>query len=229
MNYLQAELLEHLAAGYVLGTLQGRARLRFERVMMDSYKARQAVWAWEQRLTPMADTVSPVTPPGRVWRNIERRIAPTLPARGLGLPWWRGWSLFSTACLILLVALVVLRPVQPPGPDQIALFSNEKAQPLWLVSGNLESGRLSIKPINAEAVRVDNKAFELWMLPASGQPRSLGLLPVSGSAQEQILSPQLLAILQDSAGLAISLEPEGGSPTGLPTGPVLYQAAIVEL
>ena len=68
------------------------------------------------------------------------------------------------------------------------------------------------------------------MLPANGPPLSFGLLPVTGGsrAQHQI-SPALWALLQGSKGLAVSIEPEGGSPTGLPTGPVVYTAAIVEL
>ena len=39
----------------------------------------------------------------------------------------------------------------------------------------------------------------------------------------------LRAAIEESASLAVSLEPPGGSPTGLPTGPIVYQASLVRL
>jgi anti-sigma-K factor RskA len=126
-----------------------------------------------------------------------------------------------------LVVFITQQPAPVLMHDQLALFNDDSDQPLWLVSGSSESGQLSIKPINTQAVAVDNKAFELWMLPTSGQPKSLGLMPVSNKETKMVLSPQLLSVLQNSKGLAISIEPKGGSPTGLPTGPVVYQAPLI--
>ena len=82
--------------------------------------------------------------------------------------------------------------------------------------------------MNAVAADVD-KAFELWMLPESGQPVSMGLLPVSGGSVSRALPAGLLALLKQSKGIAVSIEPAGGSPTGLPTGPVVHTARIVAL
>ena len=110
----------------------------------------------------------------------------------------------------------------------VAVFNDSASQPLWLVSTNMDTGDMSIRAINAKAEAVD-KAFELWMLPASGNPRSLGLLPVGGLENELVLTPKLLQILKNAQGLAVSVEPKGGSPTGVPTGPVVYQAQLVPL
>ena len=228
MNYLKPELLERLAAEYVLGTLHGGARRRFERIMMDSFRARQAVWAWEQQINPMAEAVQAVKPPPRVWRKIKQRINPEPTGAGfLGRYGWQFWSAASTAVAMALVLFIAIQPTSVPPQDQLALFNDAAAQPLWLVTGNTQTGQLSIKPINAQAVVVDNQAFELWMLPSSGQPRSLGLMPVSSQSTQLVLSPQLLSVLQNSSGLAISIEPKGGSPTGQPTGPVVYQAPLI--
>ena len=130
------------------------------------------------------------------------------------LSWVFGFVQTSAWLMLILLAVALV----------IAFFREHipgvlKRSARWLV----------VKAINAEAVAIDNKAFELWTLPASGQPRSLGLLPVTEQRVEVILSPQLLAILQNTAGLAVSVEPPGGSPTGLPTGPVVYQTSILEL
>ncbi len=228
MNYLKPELLEKLASEYVLGTMQGGARRRFERVMMDSYQARQAVWGWEQQVNPLAQSVNAVEPPKRVWQKIQQRINPQKHSSAwFSLKWWQGWSALSTAFALVLVILLTQQPAPIAMQDQMALFNDDAAQPLWLVTGSSESGQLSIKPINAQAVAVDNQAFELWMLPTSGQPKSLGLMPVSNKDTKMVLSPQLLSVLQNSKGLAISIEPKGGSPTGLPTGPVVYQAPLI--
>lgn len=228
MNYLKPELLEKLASEYVLGTMQGGARRRFERLMMNSYKARQAVWGWEQQINPIAQSVKAVKPPKRVWQKIQQRTNPKGQTTGwFSLKWWQGWSVLSTAFALVMVVLITQQSAPELRQDQMALFNNDAAQPLWLVTGSRKSGQLSIKPINAEAVAVDNQAFELWMLPTSGQPKSLGLMPVSNKETKMVLSPQLLSVLQNSKGLAISIEPKGGSPTGLPTGPVVYQAPLI--
>ena len=228
MNYLRPNLLEKLASEYVLGTMQGGARRRFERVMMESYKARQAVWDWEQQINPLAQSVKAVQPPKRVWQKIQQRIKPQDQSTAwFSLKWWQGFSALTTAFALVLVVLITQQPAPVLMHDQLALFNDDSDQPLWLVSGSSESGQLSIKPINTQAVAVDNKAFELWMLPTSGQPKSLGLMPVSNKETKMVLSPQLLSILQNSKGLAISIEPKGGSPTGLPTGPVVYQAPLI--
>ena len=69
------------------------------------------------------------------------------------------------------------------------------------------------------------KALELWILPAEGNPVSLGLLPASGEQRRELSAAQRAA-LAGAKQLAVSLEPAGGSPTGLPTGPVLHVAPL---
>ena len=227
MNYLQPDLLEQLAAEYVLGTLRGKARLRFESIMMQSYKARLAVWEWEQHINPMAEALPMEKPPQKIWKNISQRIDPRPKATTAGLWLWRSIGMVSTAAVVVLAVLINFSSLQGSQPDQLAMFSDEQAKPLWLVTTNSHNGKLVVKPINAQALAVDDKAFELWMLPKQGSPQSMGLLPVSGNAVATVLSPQVLNLLQENNGLAISLEPKGGSPTGAPTGPVLYQAPMI--
>jgi len=49
MRYEAPDLLDQLAGQYVLGTLRGRARRRFERVIENNPAARAAVQRWEDR------------------------------------------------------------------------------------------------------------------------------------------------------------------------------------
>ncbi|MGH8337676.1 MAG: anti-sigma factor domain-containing protein, partial [Gammaproteobacteria bacterium] len=68
--------------------------------------------------------------------------------------------------------------------------------------------------------------YELWMLPGSGKPVAMGLMNSEGLASASV-SPQVIAALANAKGLAISVEPYGGSPTGQPTGPVVYVGPLV--
>jgi anti-sigma-K factor RskA len=69
-----------------------------------------------------------------------------------------------------------------------------------------------------------SRVFELWAIakkPGS-KPRALGVIPQNGNFQ-------LAALPQDvgpGATLAISVEPPGGSPTGSPTGPVVFVGVL---
>ena len=73
------------------------------------------------------------------------------------------------------------------------------------------------------------KSHELWALPeGGGAPVSLGLLPQAGE-QHRVLTAAQRAALAGSKQIAVSLEPEGGSPTGAPTGPVLLVAPVSQV
>jgi len=71
-------------------------------------------------------------------------------------------------------------------------------------------------------------SYELWMLPEGRAPVSLGLLPGTGNAALP-LDAEALAVLAQTMTLAVSLEPAGGSPTGAPTGPVLFTAPLLRV
>lgn len=233
MNYDKPELLDRLAREYVVGTLHGQARRRFERVLSESYSARYAVWRWEQRLSAISETADDVKPPERAWELIAARLwaataRPKNYARTLTL--WRslaGLMATLSLCLAIFLPLETDPPEQKYAPDHVA-FVGEESAPLWIISADLQSGQLQARAINAEAASVD-KVFELWMLPEEGAPQSIGLMPVSGDSVAIDMPHGLLALLRASKGLAISVEPIGGSPTGLPTGPVVHTANIRSL
>lgn len=229
MNYHQPALIDALAAEYVLGTLHGRARDRFEILLRDLPAVRAAVWRWENRFGALGTQLSPVTPPAAVWQAIARRIAPT--ANVISMPrarFWQAWSALATAAALVL-ALLLVSSTPATRTDHVALFADTQAQPQWLVSLDSHSGRLTVRALNVAAAQAD-RDYELWMLPEGGAaPRSLGLLPAAGRAVDRQLPAALNASLRNAAGLAISLEPAGGSPTGAPTGPVLFQAPLLQL
>ncbi|HWA41832.1 MAG TPA: anti-sigma factor [Hypericibacter adhaerens] len=239
------ELLDQLAAEYALGTLRGPARRRFERLIEGDPALARRVEDWAQRLDPLAEGAPAIEPPARSWAEIERRIgaAPPRARRGLlallfGRPtgpvpslataglwyclgFWRRAGLAGAAIALLLFVYLFVAP--PPTPTHMALLADAASKPVAMVSLDLKHDRLTLDASRLPVAEA-GKSLELWILPPQGNPRSLGVLPAG-----PLSLPLDRAAAADLAhgGLAVSLEPAGGSPTGLPTGPVLYSGAVL--
>ncbi len=229
MDWSRTELAERLAAEYVLGTLRGPARRRFEALLPAHPGLRQAVAQWQARLLPLHAGVEPVTPSRSVWPAIQARLfGPTVNAPVNGpvsapgwwqrLAVWRGAAAFASAAAIGLG--VLLSQPQPASPPLvIVLNANPDAQgvqPVSFVASVTPDGRaLVLKPLGDVPLEA-NRVLELWAVPGAGAPRSLGL--VSGERATTVLRTRLL---EGTAAFAVSIEPAGGSPTGAPTGPIV--------
>jgi anti-sigma-K factor RskA len=222
----KAELQERLAAEYALGTLRGAARARFRRWMRDDAALAIRVAEWESRLAPMVQSVEPVRPPRRVWDEIEARIGRGAPAPRRG-GFWRAFALLASGAAAALVLTTVLVPRPAPQGEYVALLSDPKTQkPVLLVSAGRRDTALRVRTLDPSILPAD-ASLEIWALPKDGKPKSLGLVPPGpgGTVQLAALADQTLS---DVPALAISLEPRGGSPTGAPTGPVLYSGPCVK-
>jgi anti-sigma-K factor RskA len=219
------DLLDRLAAEYVLGTLRGRARRRFERWLV-SPQVGDIVKSWEARLAGLEPPLNQVAPPAAVWRGIEHRL------QLRRKPATRWLAIAASLILFAVIGFYALR--QPPAPPALAAthqaLIQENAQTIyWRVELLGDNQELAVQVQAAHALEA-GKALELWVLPApgvnNGQPVSLGLLPARG-ADRRVLTAAQRAALAGARQLAVSLEPAGGSATGLPTGPVLHVASLV--
>lgn len=218
-----------LASEYVVGTLQGSARKRFEHWMMESPRLRRQVWYWERRLEPFNNTLPKTEPPARVWNQLEQRlfaepVQVSAPDKR-GVWFWR-WSTV-VAMAALLVVLIWTPSPPPPGAGLVAVVQSQQAQPLWVMNASAGEQSLTLKSLPPVAVSSEQD-YELWLLSASGVPISLTVLPTEGAELRIRLSHEQVTELLKSRALAISLEPKGGSPTGQPAGPVLYQTQLVD-
>ncbi|AUC89401.1 hypothetical protein CW735_15385 [Alteromonas sp. MB-3u-76] len=233
MNYLKEETLNALAAEYVVGTLRGKARLRYQKLMMQYQAVSDATAQWEQYLAGFNDTVEPVEPPKAVWEEIQRRLghsasndtsAQIVDFERAKRDRWRGLSMLSTAAaLVLAVLLVVMQPAPVEGVSHIAVVNNADNTPLWVIE--VSPSTMDVKVTDAFTAIAD-KDYELWMVPANGEaPISLGLMPEMGG--DSRVTPDIL-LDSSIAALAISLEAPGGSKTGAPTE-VLYIAPILSV
>jgi anti-sigma-K factor RskA len=202
-----------LAAEYVLGSLEGEERREAERLLADDPAFARSVEAWQRRLTPLASSVAPVAPPSDLWQRIEAGISPAaeiVPFRRR-VRFWQATTVGSLAIAASLTAFIVLHQPEPP---RVAVLTPLSGGAPVLMATVERSGVVVIRPTAQIAVPT-GKDLELWALPQGAtKPRSLGLLPPSGT--------KLVAQLAPNTQLLVSLEPKGGSPTGQPTGPVLY-------
>ena len=190
MNILQNQaLLEKLAAEFVLGTLRGGARRRFESYLLDSAALRLTVAEWQDRLYPMAEMTPASKPSVSVWLTIEKRLGlQILAARKRkasfwlslreDLSFWRGLGLVSTTAALILVSLLMTKQLAPipvaPVTSYVAMLSDDKATPIAVVTA-AQNGQMVVKVIAAQSVAAD-KSLELWAVPKEGPPRSLGLI-----------------------------------------------------
>lgn len=221
MKSANRELVDRLAAEYVLGTLRGRARRRFERWLV-SPQVGDIVKGWEERLAGLEPRLERVTPPAAVWRGIEKRLAPGRK------PVTRWLALAASLVFFAIIGFYALRQPEQLLATQKAVIQENARTIYWSVELLGDNQELAVQVRTAHALEA-GKSLELWVLPAAGvnngQPVSLGLLPANGN-QRRALSAAQRAALAGARQLAVSLEPAGGSPTGLPTGPVLHVASL---
>ena len=228
MRKLSPDLAHALAAEYVLGTLRGAARRRFEAILREDREVEAIVRQWERSLTPLADTVPAVEPPARVWKAIESRIASTPDAADTGvwssLGFWRSFGLLAGGVASVFLAAFLYLSSGPRGePIFVAVLTAPDSAPRMVVS--MHSPDLLRVRVVKPWQEARGKSLELWVLPKEGAPRSLGVIDNS-------VGDTLITILptdprvRGANALAISLEPSGGSPTKQPTGPVLASGVI---
>lgn len=226
-------LCEKLAAEYVLGTLRGGARRRFETWLREDAALRRTIAQWQDRLHPMAELAPAAQPSSQVWQAIEHQL--NLRPKGARAFWlalredlgfWRGLGMASTAAAVILATVLVTRLPDGDAPSYVATLADEKAQAVMVVTGDATRGRLTVKVVTPQPLAA-GKSLELWALPKEGAPRSLGLVAADGTV---ILPLPENATPQSVPALAISLEPQGGSPDPSgPSGPVLFKGAWLQL
>ncbi len=218
MKRTDPDILDLLAAEFVLGTLGGAARRRFERLRTADAFVERRVRAWEERLAGLAFQVAPVVPSPAVWASIERRIGPAVQGR------WRALAAAVVATAVLGLGWYLWQEQRDVPSQAQALIADTGGAVLWQVAFAADGEHLEVDTIG-DIRHPERRSLELWALPPEAAPVSLGLMPARGSAR-LALDDRQRAALGKAANIAVSDEPRGGSPTGAPTGPVLYVAAL---
>jgi anti-sigma-K factor RskA len=237
---LPPEELDLLAAEYALGVLEADQLDMATGLIERDPEFASLVWDWNNRLAPLSDQIAWAEPDASVWSRIQEQLAaqdmagPTQSLdTGAGaeiiqlrrsVQRWRGVALTITAIAASAVMLLVANPswLPPLGQDRvgqeqfIALLTPPGSQePAWVAAIDVKSRQIMLVPYRALEVSSE-QVHELWYIQdTDSAPRSLGLVVGSGHL------PVPENIVTHGGTLAVSLEPSGGSPTGLPTGPVV--------
>lgn len=224
MNYQHPALRRALAADYAIGLMAPTARRRFERLLAEDRALELELGQWQDALARLATPVPDAPVPERVWENIKARIEPQhlhVPTRSRTRHWLRATALAAAVVLAVGIGMYYNRD-QAMYSATLVSASNQPA-----VTIEAFDQYLQVAPLNLASAPAD-RSMQLWAIPAEGTPVSLGLMPEGGKGRISLDESQR-KLLGEPIALAISLEPAGGSPTGQPTGPVLYHGQVVSL
>jgi anti-sigma-K factor RskA len=217
-----------VAGEYVLGVLNAAERRAFEARMAQEPALRAEVEYWERRLGVLASELKPIDPPPRVWANIESALSPRPAESGFWqhLPFWR-WAAIGSAAVAAasLIALVYIARVSTANEPLVATLQ-AGGQSRFVAA--VDSGGKGLTIVPAALPDLGQRALELWLIAPGDHPRSLGLIE-PGRPVHIDLPSELIERVRPAATLAVSSEPPGGSPTGLPTGPVIASGKLTNL
>lgn len=234
-----------LAAELALGVLDGEERAAAERRLLADAAFARDVDAWSLRLARIADEAPAKEPPQRVWPRIETDLPAAANATVVelqlrrSLTVWRSLAAGAAAIaagLVVVLALphgavpVVTAPTAPvvaqaPGLLETASLSSAKGGKIAFIAVyDPERRELVLTP--ATLGKTPGRSPELWVIPAGGKPISLGLGQFGKPVR---LKVDALKAVGETPTLAVSIEPEGGSPTGQPTGPVVATGQLQAL
>jgi anti-sigma-K factor RskA len=225
--------LSAIAAEYVIGSLPADERAEFEQALLRDFTMQQAVYYWQDKLLPMTRMLAPVEPSPEVWARIERGLN-----RQTETPkqsWWKGLTFwrFGAVAASLLAVVLALKLIAPgsitPLPEAVryvaVLQSPDKKDAGWIVEASA-GGKLRLTPMGTTTV-APQKVLQFWTKAqgASG-PTSLGLVPPDRVTEIDVAR---LPTLEREQLFELTLEPEGGSTIGRPTGPILYVGRTVAM
>jgi anti-sigma-K factor RskA len=238
MNYDRPDLLDRLASEYVLGTLRGRARRRFEQIQARLPAARFAVAAWQARLARLAQPVPRVNPPARVWEAIEARMTSPAERAAAAARAPGGWlgRLFKPALgfalgAVLTTGLVLLNPQtfvtleglaqreQALPQSYVGLLTDKDNQPTLLVSSTRHGTRVTVKFLRPVEVP-PGKVIQVWALPRDAAPFPLGVAapaaPPKSTTFELSASSEKLLSAVPRLGVSLEDSPVTGAAAAAP-------------
>ncbi len=239
-RYQNPELYERLSAEYVLGMLKGRALKRFERLLRERPYIRYAVDLWQQRFGESVEWLPEEKPPEKVWRGIMAEIgAQAATSDSLREESWlsrffggKGVWQTATVALAALLAVVSLRPFAGdegmPIPSYVAVLESDQDTPMMVTLGDMKKRMVFVRMMQKPQL-APNQDLQLWAVrDPKSTPVPVGVLRRDDMETELKLSPPQWQRIQGAKIFAVSAEPRGGSPSGAPTGKIMYKGQCLD-
>lgn len=229
-----ADDIDALAGEYVLGTLDASEHKAFQRRLLTDPAAVAAVSDWQARLSPLLLAIPAAQVPAGLWGRIDTNGRPANDNAVL-----RRWQAATAAATLLALVTIGLtfRPqptAQAPAQlsqvpqasalyQSVAALSETGSKPALLVTYDDRTRKMRVTPVNVNSR--PGHSLELWVIAGKLPPRSIGLMKEHGATA---LDRPAIDLRHENT-IAVSVEPEGGSPTGAPTGPVIYSGQMIRL
>lgn len=225
---------EGLAAELALGTLSGVELRNAQSLLASDAEFARLVAAWEQRLAPLATGLAPVSPRAEMRSKVLAALPPPPANDNVAelrkmVQRWRNFSAVATALAAALAGVLVLRSPPPPtlqdGGRYVAVLQPDGPGPAFVASVDVVKGTISVRTVSATAPA--GKSYELWAIGAGrAKPQSLGVIDASYKVPATVLGKTDEAALGDTL-FAVTLEQEGGSPTGQPTSAPVFTGKLI--
>lgn len=218
-----------LAAEYVLGLLGPEELEAFEARLNTEEDLVIEVARWAEHFAAMVDRLPEATPPGRVKRAIDTRLFGEDERKSL-FGWLWPYAVGGIAAAMLAFVAIDTGLVDMPGQVADGPVYRADLEPADPVAANVslsavfDAGRGVLEVAQVQGLAPDGRDHELWLIVGENAPVSLGVLPDDGVAV--ISWPDALPRDVDGALFAVSEEPDGGSQTGAPTGPIRAVGSI---
>lgn len=231
-RYQNPEVFERLAMSYALGTLQGRARQRFERLLDKHFYLRAVTKAYQQQFNGLVDLIPPVQPPARVWQQLEQELG--LPAkrkveRVKRQSFWKSWQWPATAFAALLLGFFLAPVINPPKlqvENYLAVLESSQNVPMAYIKVAHADMQLSVKVIEAMPVP-EGKTLVLWCLPKKqGMPLMRMATLASQDDMAMPIDKTTWKDMNHIDKLAISVEPIDSPDAKEPVGEVMYTGSL---
>ncbi|MGV6859520.1 MAG: anti-sigma factor [bacterium] len=231
-RYQIPEVYEALAAEYVLGTLTGKARLRFERLLHERPYIRHAVDIWERRFGDLGQSTPEVAPPKRVWQKIKEQIVETESISVRARRFWQSIGFWQSASAAMAIALTItLLPLQPQKmamPSYVAVLESAANQPMLVTMGDAKKQMVAVRLVKKPQLD-EGKALELWAIPkGGGDPVSVGMIKTDSMESELKLSKSHWKRIMGAEMFAVTFEDASKPQSGKPTGPIMYKGQCVD-
>ena len=244
-RYQNPELYERLSAEYVLGTLKGRALKRFERLLAERPYIRYAVDLWERRFGEAIHWLPEEKPSPAIWKAIQSEIhqgeihrhpstvhrqeEKGLIARLFGTPaTWQALSAGLAAALMVVLFKPAPGSDKMPMPSYVAVLESDHDTPMMVTLGDQKKRMVSVRVVNMPKL-LPNQDLQLWAVrDPKSPPVPVGVLQRNDVETQLKLSPPQWQRIEGAKVFAISFEPKGGSPTGKPTGKIMYKGQCLD-